>query len=227
MEGVVKSYVAEKRFGFIDGADKKSYFFHINDFSAKPETGSVPDGALVIFDPAPTPKGLAAKRLKLASKQAIEWVAPSDFLMLREDEPKRGRLVSDVSAVTVTGRGSPEELRWQLRRIATKIGGNAIVGMTYRKSTGSEGNYQFTVHNISGRPALIMEGRMTTDLTAVERSERNCEMMAAALEQGHNVYLDNLAELEKKRRQCAVRNSVIILILVFGWPIYIVLKTFH
>lgn len=107
MEGVVKSYVAEKRYGFIDGADGKSYFFHANEFTPKLDAGAVLDGALISFDPTPTPKGLAAKRLQLARSQAVEWVAPGQFLILREDTPKRGRLVAEVDAVTVSGRESP------------------------------------------------------------------------------------------------------------------------
>jgi cold shock CspA family protein len=91
LEGVVKSFVAAKGFGFIDGADGRSYWFHRDQFS--PPLGDIDtlDGALVVFDPTPGPKGYVAERLSLALEQATEWIIRDEFAFIRGDQPKRGR----------------------------------------------------------------------------------------------------------------------------------------
>ena len=56
MRGTVNNFLAGKGYGFIDGDDGKSYFFHIKDFvSPLPDT-LIEEGGVVEFDPTPSPR---------------------------------------------------------------------------------------------------------------------------------------------------------------------------
>jgi hypothetical protein len=99
------------------------------------------------------------------------------------------------------------------------MGANALVGLSYTKGTGSAGNYRFTIHNVFGRPAVIMEPQMTSDLAAVVESERKCEAMASTLEQGYEAYIAHLAEMRRlaeMQRRKIIRNWLIGLTVVGG-----------
>ena len=90
MEGVIRSFVPEKRYGFIEGHDRKSYFFHVADLDRSARSTDVQEGLLVSFDPTPGPKGLRARLLRVEHAQARMWVPPREFIVSKEDAPRRG-----------------------------------------------------------------------------------------------------------------------------------------
>lgn len=57
--------------------------------------------------------------------------------------------------ITASGSGNPDDTKGALKGLARSIGANSVIYMNYQKTTGSSGNYNFTVHNFTGRPALI------------------------------------------------------------------------
>ena len=59
ISGVVRSFMTEKGFGFINGDDGRSYFVHIKNV----EGGELVDGQTVVFEGRPGPKGYKALRV--------------------------------------------------------------------------------------------------------------------------------------------------------------------
>lgn len=220
VEGVVKSFVAAKGFGFIDGADGRSYWFHRDQFS--PPLGDVDtlDGALVVFDPTPSPKGYVAKRLSLAREQATEWIISDEFAFVRGDEPRRGRVVAVTSGdISERGAGSPDSVKAALKAAATSFGANALLDFRYEKSTGANGNYRYTVHIFSGSPAVLAEPKMSSDLERVANSEALCAQRKTHLER---CYAEHLAELERLRRRALAIKTILLVgaIVVVGALIF-------
>ena len=74
MNGAIKSFVPEKKFGFINGDDGKDYFFHINEFKNSAHHKMIADGAVVEFEPSATPKGYRAVNCKLPEQTDLSGV---------------------------------------------------------------------------------------------------------------------------------------------------------
>jgi cold shock CspA family protein len=199
MEGVVRSYVAERRFGFIDGEDGKSYFFHANAFLDPSDQDAPLDGAILTFEPTATPKGLAAKRLALARDRAELWEPLDEFLVTRGDGPHWGEIMAIGGPITVQGPGSPDDLRSEIRQIAVAMDANALIGLRYSKSTGQSGNYRFSIHQFSATPVVLMRKRPTRDLSLLEASDRRLKAMVDAFMAGEQDYRNHLAWLERTR----------------------------
>lgn len=174
-EGTIRSFVAEKRYGFIDGADGKSYFLHISGFAEPVEPENIVEDTLVTFTPTPTPKGLAARQVRVARNQAACWVRPDRFLFLKDFELRRCRILAQGEPIAVSGKDSPDEARRALADLAHSLGATAVLGTQYVKGTASNGNYQYTVHGYQGVPAVVMVPTATTDLKRIEQSERECD----------------------------------------------------
>lgn len=62
--GRIHALVVEKGFGFV-AANKKKYFFHISDLQNRQDWDSLFEGAECVFEPAETPKGVRARRVRL------------------------------------------------------------------------------------------------------------------------------------------------------------------
>ncbi len=65
MKGIIKTYLSEKKYGFIKGDDGKDYFFHVNEFRDKQHISNICEEAFVTFDQQATPKGYKAKNCSL------------------------------------------------------------------------------------------------------------------------------------------------------------------
>lgn len=65
MEGKVKFFNREKKFGFIQGDDGKEYFVHISGLA---EGTFIRDDDRVSFDPVETERGLQAQNVTLLQK---------------------------------------------------------------------------------------------------------------------------------------------------------------
>jgi cold shock CspA family protein len=63
--GVIKTYLPEKKYGFIKGDDGKDYFFHQNAFKDKKQIAMISEEAYVSFDQKATPKGYRAVDITL------------------------------------------------------------------------------------------------------------------------------------------------------------------
>jgi cold shock CspA family protein len=215
LEGVVRTFVSTKGFGYIDGSDGKNYKFYADDFRPTLGETATLDGALVTFDPVPGPKGYRARRPELARPQAIEWVIPKDFIFIKGDEPKRGRVVAFVDDIVEWDSGDPDKVKRRLMSLAQSLGANALLDFRYEKTKGAEGNYEFTVHGFLGTPAVLVEPKMTADLARVEASERMCAEMAETLRRRHEAYVER-KRLEEKLYKRKEKITKIISSVIFG-----------
>ncbi|WP_158563920.1 NB-ARC domain-containing protein [Jiangella anatolica] len=62
--GIIHALVVDKGFGFVT-AGKARFFFHISDLRNRADWDSLFEGAHCVFEPAQTPKGARAKRVRL------------------------------------------------------------------------------------------------------------------------------------------------------------------
>jgi Tfp pilus assembly protein PilF/cold shock CspA family protein len=62
--GVIQTLVRDKGFGFVR-SQRKQYFFHVSDLRNRTDWDSLVEGAPCVFEPARTPKGERAKRVRL------------------------------------------------------------------------------------------------------------------------------------------------------------------
>jgi cold shock CspA family protein len=220
LEGIVKTFIAAKGFGFIDGSDGRSYWFHQSQFSPPLDNIDTLDGALVIFDPTPGPKGYVAKRLSLAQEQATEWLLSEEFAYIKGDEPKRGRVVAITAGdISAEGSGDPDAVKAKLKALATSLGANALVDFRYEKTTGSRGNYNYTIHVFRGSPAILATPRLSSELDRVAQSERGCVERKVLLEQRYSEYLDNIRK--QLRRTLILRIFILSVVgaLISLWSI--------
>ncbi len=93
MEGKVVSFLVDKRYGFIDGEDGNSYFVHQNEIHGK--TGLVP-GQTVTFDPIPTPKGYAAKKVNPGTRPERIFSNPDKFVFSRKSSVPKLEVVKKI-----------------------------------------------------------------------------------------------------------------------------------
>lgn len=162
MKGTIKTYLPEKQYGFIKGDDGKDYFFHENEFINKQEITNICEEAFVKFDQQATPKGYKAKMcMLLEATEVSTYVTPSEFLTSKNNKIK-GWDVIEVGQWLVHGssRDSPEHAKKEVQSRAKNLGANAVLELTYYKTTGSEpgtgkGTYYFTIHNFHGRITVL------------------------------------------------------------------------
>ena len=200
MDGILRSYVPEKQYGFIDGRDGKSYFFHVAYFEGKQKPSDISEGLLVSFDPTPGPKGLQARSLRIAREHSILLVQPEEFVISKSDTPKKGKVFYQTPIIEVCASGSMHEAKNKLISRAANFGANAILNFSYRRTTGSSGNYTFTVHCYSGAAAVIMEERRTLDISKIVEGESEAMARADRLETSYRIYIASLLEQERKEK---------------------------
>lgn len=155
--GTIKNYLHQKKFGFILGDDNKDYFFHENTLVSISQVSQIVDGALVEFDPTVSPKGYKAVNVSIKSMADVaKFIVPDSIVTSKTDIVNGWEILQECEwVITASDKGDPDNVRSTVKNLAKKIGANGLICMTYRKSTGSEGNYQFTVHNITGRPVVV------------------------------------------------------------------------
>lgn len=157
MKGTIKTYLPEKRYGFIKGDDGKDYFFHESEFQDKSHIENLRDEALVSFEQQATPKGYKAKSCSLINSSEVHtFVVPDEFIASRSNSVKGWDVIEYGRwMVHGTSRDSPDAAKRDVIDNAAKIGANALIGLEYYKTTGSEGAYKYTIHNFRGRAVTL------------------------------------------------------------------------
>lgn len=158
MLGIIKNYLPAKQYGFIRGEDDRDYFFHKNEiinFSSE----QIYDGASIEFEGDVNSKGYIAKGCRLTSDLINTYQVPYNSLCSKSSSI-RGWEILSVADYLVTGntyesRESPDNAKDELCVKAKRVGANAVINMKYSKSTGSYGNYDYTLHHFTGQPVFI------------------------------------------------------------------------
>ena len=164
MNGKITSFVNEKGFGFIRGEDGKDYFFHARDFSgSRPEAFT--DGLPVKFKPTATPKGYRAYDCQTVDATSLGFEVPDSLLTSKEDNIKGWSIVQLSDWVIQSDWNKDKDAAMaECKARAGILGANALLGFSYKKSTGSDGNYKFSTFQYVGRPAFVARKSATGNL---------------------------------------------------------------
>lgn len=166
MEGSVSTFLADRGYGFIKGDDGRDYFLHQSDLV--PASVQVAEGARLSFEPSASPKGYRARKVQQVGSVGPRRYRTPDQMMYSRESAIKGWETLDASLWTVTGsgRGDPAHARQAMLAHAKRLGANAVVLMTYSKTTGQEqgtgrGTHHFTIHHFRGHPVVV--GRASVD----------------------------------------------------------------
>lgn len=164
MEGTVRSFLANKGYGFADGDDGNSYFLHSSDLC---EACDLAPGVRIAFEETAAPKGYRARRIRtLAKGQPERYETPSSIAWTSHSEFRDWQVIESVPWVIVgSSKDSMEKARIDLERRAAQLGANAVMLVKYRRETGQEasgaagrygsGIHHFSVHHYRGVPAVV------------------------------------------------------------------------
>jgi cold shock CspA family protein len=162
MKGTIKTYLPEKRYGFIKGDDGRDYFFHENEFPDGSQIGQLCEEAFVNFDQRATPKGYEARNCSLIDpSEVLTYAVPDEFIASRSDRVRGWQIIEFGHwIVHGTSRDSPDSARRAVMDSATRVGANALIELEYYKTTGSEagtgrGTHHFTIHHFRGRVVTL------------------------------------------------------------------------
>ena len=153
MHGTIRTYLPEKKYGFIKGDDGKDYFFHASAFRDKRHVHNLCEDALVAFDQQATPKGYKATNCSLLDPSKVLTYALPDKFIFSKSSRVRGFDVIEHGNWIIHGSSSdsPDAAKRDAMHKAEHIGANALINLEYYKTTGSSGNYNYTIHNYRGR----------------------------------------------------------------------------
>ena len=168
--GVVRSFMPEKGFGFIQGDDQRDYFVHVSSV----EGGMLIDGQAVEFEGQPSPKGYRAMKVvpgELPPPPGYAYESPNRLIWTQDSEA-RGFETIFVLGTAWAESNNPNEAREMLKKRCLDYGGNAVLNVHLHKYSRNEGcsNYYFTVHRYSGTIASVQKVVTTTDQDWIARS---------------------------------------------------------
>lgn len=163
MDGEIKTYLPEKKYGFIKGNDGKDYYFHTSEFKNKSDIPNICEEAFVEFDQKATPKGYKAVKCTLVdSSDVLTYVVPAHFLTSKTNQVKGWQILEYGEWVVKSStRESADVARQEIIDNAQHVGANALIDLNYSRSKGSEssdsgkGTYHYSIHNFRGRIATV------------------------------------------------------------------------
>lgn len=183
MRGVIKNFIESKGYGFIAGENGKDYFFHINE--VKERLKQISDGLPVQFEEAVSPKGYSAKQIHLLDDKLL-YEQPESVLTSKKDSVKGWSIVERGKySLSYSSSNSPDEAKDGLKSIARAMGITGFINLRYFKTTGSSGNYNYTIHNFEGLPVSLARKGLAGGIPI-----ENIPRFGAALEG----YIQNIAE---------------------------------
>jgi len=173
MHGWVRSFRADRSFGFIQGDDGQDYFFHLDDVRGHEPPAPRQE---VSFSPTRTAKGLRARSVApsgRAPRAQQVYLNPDHFIMTREPEIRGYVILRVVGQEAWAESNDPNQAKDILRQQAESWGANAIVGLTLKKYTTSDAcsNYRYTMHRFYGDAVVAKKIGYTTDPQVIARSQ--------------------------------------------------------
>lgn len=206
MKGKIISYIAAKKFGFIDGEDGESYFLHVTSLIDPNNEDKLVKDVVVEFEPTPTPKGLAAKQVHVPEvffkKQLVK------FFTAKSNQPKYGMVAARQSFATRFFEDANEGRR-HIKQLAVEAGCNAILNTTFEKivrknSTGEE----VTMHSFKGDFALVTENSPCANESLSKESDAEIAQLVVGFNQQFKRI--NKAETLAKNGQSKRFNSTLL-----------------
>ncbi|ORE47709.1 cold-shock protein [Pseudomonas aeruginosa] len=171
LTGVVRSFMPEKGFGFIQGDDQRDYFVHASSVDG----GILVDGQAVEFEGVPSPKGYRALKVvpgELPPPPGHAFESPNR-LIWTQDSAARGFETIFVLGTAWAESNNPNEAREMLKQRCNDWSGNAVLDVQLHKYSQNEGcsNYYYTMHRYTGTIANVQKVVTTTDQDWIARSE--------------------------------------------------------
>lgn len=157
MRGTIKTFLPEKQYGFIQGDDGKDYFFHQSSFKSIDQQTLICDDAAVEFDQKATPKGYKADNCALVNSiEGGYYIEPNQFLISKSSEIKGWEIIEKGDwIVNGSSRDGSDAAKQDMIASALAVRANALINVSYQKTTGEDGNYRFTIHNYRGKIVTI------------------------------------------------------------------------
>lgn len=170
MKGVITTFLPEKGYGFIKGADGRDYYFRESAFGNVADRKLITEMAGVEFEQVASPKGYKAKNCILISNEEVKtYYVPSDCPTSKTGTLRGWDIIEYGDWVIHSSeRESPEAARKMLFYYANRVKANALVDVEYYKTQGEEpgtgrGTHYYTIHNFSGR--MVTAARKSVDGT--------------------------------------------------------------
>lgn len=227
MKGVIKTYVPEKKYGFIKGDDGKDYFFHLDSFKDRCHKDKICDDVLVEFEPTPTPKGYRAQECSLLNLSDVTtYVVPDEFLTSKAMTIKGWEIIEMGDwIVHGSSRASPDVARKDLIDSAMRVRANALVDTTYYKTTGSEpgtgrGTHHYTVHNFRARIVIVARRSPKGAFNAEDLCGLN---QRAEAEKQRLVELNNRSKRKRNLVWAVIAGLSAILLAIGGGDMFMVI----
>ena len=153
MKGQIKTITYEKNYGFIETTEGKECFFHFSAF-CKDQISSLGEDVWVEFDFKPNGiKGYRAENCQVINAKNIEtYKIPSQVYTSKTSAIKGWEILERTDFVAKSSSSdSPQSALEKLKSIAADYDANALINVTYYKTTGSKasnngnGTYKYTV----------------------------------------------------------------------------------
>lgn len=190
MKGNVVSFLPSKGYGFIKGDDGLDYYFKHSSVANLAEVKTVVAGDRVSFDEHATAKGYAARSITI--EQIHTYVIPSAFLESKGDSIKGWEVLELGGYMAQAYYKSPDDAKRAMINCAKNAGANAVLNVSYEKSSESEDNYTYSTFYYSGQLAIVgrksHEGKRTKD--------EICQLKATA----DNLFQKQIAHNETERK---------------------------
>lgn len=217
MKGKIVSYLASKKFGFVNGEDGESYFLHVTSLIHISDESKLVKGVVIEFDPVPTSKGLAARKVKIPTVYFKKQLV--DFFVSKDEHPKHGVVVKRFSIQTRFFKDI-NIARDHIKKLALDASCNSILNLNFEKTTFSEGNYQYTVHAFKADFALVTESVPCDDQAEELNSSRYINHQIEVIDSKFN----EVSSLESKARAAQFEGDnngcLYLFLIVLGLYLY-------
>lgn len=221
MKGKVVSYVRNKKFGFVNGDDGESYFLHFSTLLNKADENKLIKGVVIEFDPTPSPKGLAAKKVKVPEVFFKDQLV--SFFTSKNNQPKHGK-VELRNTINTRFFKDPNKGREHITKLAKEAGYNAILNLGFEKNTFADGNYNYTVHAFKGDFALVTE-KIPCDTKEQEaKSEASLKSQLEQTAVKFKATYDQESEARRKQLEKNYTGCLVILTIIVFIALFVVLK---
>lgn len=221
IDGRIVSYQDRKKFGFIKGSDNTSYFFHKSNLDKK-HKGREKDiriGALVSFEPAAEPKGMAARRIEfIETYQALRIPA---FKRYKNTKSIQGDIVKSTNVRTRFFK-SPHDAKNRLKDMALESGANILFDESLSRETWSKGNYNYSMFQAKGTLAVITHKTAVLKEAEVEKSERK----ASEFSESFSVNIQNVIQQEEAVIEEQTSRGTFAAIFVLAFIVAVILMIF-
>ena len=204
MKGTIKTYLPEKRYGFIKGDDGKDYFFHANAFLDQRHVEKLSEEMRVLFDQEATPKGYKANACMLVDPSARPaYVVPDEFICSRANNVRGWEIAERGDWIIHGSSRNLDEAKQEVIDRAKKIGANALIELKHKTTTKSEtsdsgkGTHYYTQHSFSGRPVVVAR-------RSASGTNQECDLL------GLNERADELKEALTRKTAASERRSTVV-----------------